>query len=145
MSDILQIVCPHCHKTNRVPAARVQESPSCGACKKPLLGMGPVELDDQTLDTHLRRSDLPILIDFWASWCGPCKMMAPEFKQAAADWEGRVRFVKVNTEVAQSSAARYGIRSIPTMILFDKGQEVARMSGAMRASQISQWLQQQGR
>jgi len=143
MSDTLQIVCPHCHKANRVPASRLNESPRCGACKQPLLGMGPIDLDDGTFATHLNRSDLPVLVDFWAAWCGPCKMMAPEFKRAAADWEGRVRFAKLDTEQARNSAAQFGIRSIPTLILFQGGREKARLSGAMNAAQLNQWLGQQ--
>lgn len=139
MSDTLHIVCPHCHKTNRVPVSRVQDAPHCGACKHLLFGMGPVELDDLSLPRHLQ-GDQPVLVDFWASWCGPCQMMAPEFKKAAGAFEGRVRFAKVNTEVAQQTAARYAIRSIPTLILFHQGREIARQAGAMSAGQISQWL-----
>lgn len=143
MTDTLNIVCPHCHKLNRVPHQRLGDKPNCGACKHPLLGGQVTDLNDTSLPGFVSRSDLPVVVDFWASWCGPCKMMAPEFKKAAGQWANRIVFTKLNTEQAQASAARYGIRSIPTLILFRHGKEVARQSGALSAAQLNAWLQQQ--
>lgn len=144
MTDTRHLVCPHCHKLNRVPANKLSAGGNCGACKQPLWPEGLLELTDQTFAAHTGRSDVPVLVDFWASWCGPCKMMAPQFEQAAKAWRGKVRFAKLNTEQAQGSAGQYGIRSIPTLILFQNGREVARQSGAMNQGQISQWLQSKG-
>lgn len=140
MSDPLQIKCPHCLRTNRVPPARLGDKPNCGACKKPLLNGDVANLDDASMASFTGQSDLPVLVDFWASWCGPCKAMAPEFEQAARNWAGKVSFAKLNTEQAQQSSSQYGIRSIPTLILFRGGREIARKSGAMPAAQLSAWL-----
>jgi thioredoxin 2 len=134
------IVCPRCHKTNRVPAARRDEEPRCGACKEPLFGQGPIALDDSSFVKHAERSDIPLLVDFWAAWCGPCRLMAPAFERAAADWEGRVRFAKVDTDASPGVSQRFRIQSIPTLILFQGGREVARTSGALSADQIQKWL-----
>lgn len=141
MSASSHIVCPHCAATNRIPAARLADGPKCGKCKKPLFNAAPVELTDQTFQKHISKSDIPVVVDFWASWCGPCQMMAPEFKKAAAQLEPRVRFAKLDTENNQRTAAQFGIRSIPTMILYKKGKQIAQQAGAMNAAQIVQWVQ----
>lgn len=143
MSDTLQIKCPHCLKANRVPASRLGDRPVCGACKQPLLDGTVATLNDNTLPAFVAQSGLPVVVDFWASWCGPCKAMAPEFRNTAEHWAGKVAFAKLNTEEAPATSAGFGIRSIPTMILFRCGQEIARQSGAMPASQLSAWLEQQ--
>jgi thioredoxin 2 len=128
----LLLACAQCLTLNRVPAGRLGEDPKCGKCGAPLL--------DGKL---VGRSDLPLVVDFWAEWCGPCKMMAPAFEQAAAELKTRLRFAKLDTEQAQGIAARYGIRSIPTLILFKRGQEAARTAGAMDARRIRAWLESQ--
>ena len=139
----LLLACAQCLTLNRVPAGRLGEDPKCGKCGAPLLDGKPVALTDATFDKLVERSDLPLVVDFWAEWCGPCKMMAPAFEQAAAELKTRVRFAKLDTEQAQGIAARYGIRSIPTMILFKRGQEAARTAGAMDARRIRAWLESQ--
>ena len=133
MSDSIHIVCPHCQSINRVPANKLAEKPNCGRCQHPLFTGEPIDLTTATFARHLERSDLPLLVDFWAPWCGPCKMMAPQFEQAASLLEPKVRLAKVNTEAEPHLAAQFGIRSIPTLILFRGGHEVARQAGAGRA------------
>ena len=135
----IHIVCPNCAAINRIPEARINDRPKCGKCGAPLFSGQPVELNADNFQRHLTRNDIPLLIDFWAPWCGPCKMMGPAFQQAAARLEPQIRLAKVNTEAEQEIAARYGIRSIPTMILFRQGREAARQSGAMNADAIVQW------
>lgn len=137
----LHIVCPHCHATNRVPSERLGESPDCGRCHRPLFTGKPVPLTTADFDRHAGKSDIPLLVDFWAPWCGPCRMMAPAFEQAAGKLEPRFRLAKVNTEDEQMLGARYAIRSIPTLALFAGGKEIARQAGAMGAADIVRWAQ----
>lgn len=135
----LHVVCPHCHTTNRVRSEDLARSPDCGHCHQPLFTGKPVALDESAFERHVSRGDLPVLVDFWAPWCGPCRMMAPAFEQAASQLEPHVRLAKVNSDEAQALSARFAIRSIPTMVLFANGREVARQSGAMGAGDIVRW------
>ena len=136
------IGCPNCATLNRVPPERLGEDPKCGKCKTPLLDGKPVPIGEASFDAAVARTELPVVVDFWADWCGPCHAMAPGFERAAAEMKTRVRFAKVDTEAAPGVAGRYGIRSIPTLILFKNGKEAARVSGAMDARGIQNWLSQ---
>jgi len=138
--DKLLVLCASCSTANRVPAQRLGDDPKCGKCGAPLLDGKPVALDEARFDSFIGRNELPVLVDFWADWCGPCHAMAPAFERAAGELKTRVRFAKLNTEDAQQVAARFGIRSIPTLILFRGGSEVARVSGAMDARSIASWV-----
>lgn len=141
MTEAFHIVCPHCGSVNRVPSARLTEGPNCGQCHAPLFTGRPIALTAANFDRHASRADIPLVVDFWASWCGPCQMMAPAFEQVARILEPQVRLAKVNTEQEQTLAIRFGIASIPTLILFRAGQEVARQPGALGLQDIVRWIQ----
>jgi thioredoxin 2 len=140
MPDPLHIVCPHCDAVNRVPPERLGAGARCGKCHRPLFEGRPLELNPASFERHVTRNDIPVVVDFWAQWCGPCHMMAPAFAQAAAELEPRVRLAKLDTEAAQGIAARYGIRGIPTLIMFRGGREIARQSGAMDHGTLLGWI-----
>jgi thioredoxin 2 len=140
MTDKQRIVCQHCDGQVGVPAARLGDGPRCPKCHTPLFDGHPIELTDRNFDQHVARSDVPVVVDFWAPWCAPCRMMAPAFAEAAAHLEPAARFAKLNTDDAQAIAARYGIRSIPTLIVFRGGLEVARQPGALGAAQLVRWI-----
>jgi len=139
MTDPLLVACPHCQSLNRVPAARLGEQPECGRCHQPLFTGRPLALDAAGFTAHVERGQLPVLVDFWAPWCGPCRMMAPQFEQAATQLEPRVRLAKVDTEAQPGLGSRFGIGSIPTLALFRDGRELARQAGAMAAADIVRW------
>lgn len=136
----IKVVCPHCGQVNTIPKKESYTKANCGHCKNSLLSTQPINLDAATFDNHVANSDIPVIVDFWAAWCGPCKMMAPAFERSAESFPLKARFAKLNTEEQQQVAARFGIRSIPTVIAFQNNREVDRVSGALSAEQLKAWV-----
>lgn len=143
MTDKTRLVCPSCNTINQFSSARLNDNPKCAQCKKPLMQGEPVAVNSDSLGRHIKNSGVPVLVDFWAPWCGPCKSFAPVYKSFARKAEPNLRLLKIDTEANQVAGAKYAIRSIPTLVFFKAGKEVARMSGAMNEMQLQQWLNQQ--
>lgn len=142
MNNAIHIVCPTCRTINRLLSNRLEEHPKCGKCRKSLFNGSPLVLDQEHFEHHLKNNNIPLLVDFWAEWCGPCKVMAPYFKSATKILEPQVRLIKINTESNQELSYRYTIQSIPTLMLFANGKEIARNSGVMGTQDIVQWVKQ---
>jgi thioredoxin 2 len=140
MSESSHVVCQNCNGIVKVPAGRLADGPKCPRCQTALFDGKPIELNDQTFERHVQKGDLPVVVDFWAPWCAPCRAMAPVFAAAAQRHEPLARFAKVNTEEAQGTAAKFAIRSIPTLVVFRNGREVARQPGAMDPRSLDSWL-----
>ena len=134
------ITCSHCGAANRVPDARLADDPVCGRCARPLLDGAPVTLTDASFERYVARTELPVVVDVWATWCGPCKMMAPQFDLAARQLKGRAVLAKLDSDANPQTAARFAIRSIPTLLLLQVGREAKRLSGALQAPQIVAWV-----
>jgi len=145
MTESLHLACPACLTVNRVPAQRLRQAPKCGHCHQPLFTGQPLALTRNSFNKILNGSDIPIVVDFWAPWCGPCKMMAPAYEQAARELEPEVRLAKVDTEAEPGLGNEFGIRSIPTIVLFSRGREIARHSGAIGSSDIIRWVRSAAR
>ena len=142
MSEYIHLVCPHCESLNRLPVSKRHESGQCGKCHKPLFTGSPVDLSSKNFSRYISKNDIPVVVDFWAPWCGPCKMMAPVFNQAAQQLQPQVQVAKVNTETEQSLAMQYQVRSIPTIAIFKAGKEIARTAGAMDITNLVSWIKQ---
>lgn len=139
----MEIVCPHCHATNRVADERLEEGPVCGVCKQALLPAEPIELNDSNFVNFVNKTGLPVVVDFWASWCGPCRMMAPMYAEAAKQLQGQAILVKVDTDASPQIANKFGIRSIPTLVVLKSGLELAREAGARPAAEIVRWVNEE--
>jgi thioredoxin 2 len=137
----MHLVCAQCMRVNRVPEARLAEAPKCGSCHAPLLDDKPTVLTSQNFDNFVARNDLPVVVDFWATWCGPCKVFAPVYAQAANEYKLRLRLAKLDTDANADVAQRYAIRSIPTMVVFKQSVELQRISGALDPTRLRSWLQ----
>lgn len=144
MTEALHVVCPHCDAVNRVPQARLTEGPNCGQCRAPLFTGEPIALDAARFQTHVNRSDLPVIADFWAAWCGPCRMMAPVFERAARSLEPHARFVKVDVDANRQFAAQLGVQGIPALFVFQGGKVAARHAGVADPALLRDWVDRFG-